>query len=70
MLDKIIGNERINIKLIPIRMHSTEILRLRSVKNLSVKNLNLFSLEGPIKLAFHKGCEIEVFNGPILETIP
>ena len=31
--------------------------------NRSVKNLNLFSLESPIKLAFHRGCEMKVFNG-------
>jgi hypothetical protein len=31
--------------------------------NRSVQNLHLFSLEGPIKPAYHKGCEMQVLNG-------
>ena len=39
-------------------------------KNLIRSKSQSRSLEGPIKLAFHKGCEIEILNGPNLKTIP
>jgi hypothetical protein len=33
--------------------------------NRSVKSLSSCSLERPSKLAFHKGCKIEAFNGSV-----
>jgi hypothetical protein len=36
-------------------------------KNLIRSKHQSRSLEGPIKLAFHKGCEIDVLNGPNLK---
>jgi hypothetical protein len=50
-------------------MHLKEALSIAHIvvmelfSNRSVKNLHQSSFEGPRKLAFHKGCEMEVFNG-------
>jgi hypothetical protein len=36
-------------------------------KNLIRSKSQSCSFEGPIKLAFHKGCKIEILNGPDLK---